>query len=42
MYIRNNNEEAINYIKKISSTGDVILVKASNGMHFDEIVEQII
>ena len=36
-----NNEEAVNIIKEIANDGDIVLVKASNGMHFDEIVEKI-
>ena len=35
-------EEAINKIKEIMQKDDVILIKASNGMKFDEIVKQII
>jgi len=34
-----NNIEAINYLKSIINKGDTILVKASNGMHFIEIVK---
>ena len=34
-------EEAINKIKEIMQKDDVILIKASNGMKFDEIVKQI-
>ena len=37
-----NNEEAINYIKQIKKNNDVILIKASNGMNFKEIVEGIL
>lgn len=36
-----NNEEAIEKIKKIMKKGDMILVKASNGMKFKNIVEGI-
>ncbi len=41
VYQYNDNEEAISKIKQIEETEDVILVKASNGMHFNEIVEKI-
>ena len=41
VYHYNNNEEATNKIKKVAKEGDIILVKASNGMHFDEIVDAI-
>ena len=37
----NNNEEAIEKIKEIMKENDIILVKASNGMNFKEIVEEI-
>ena len=36
-----NNEDAINYIKSIINKGDNILVKASNGMKFIEIVNSL-
>ena len=35
------NEEAIKKLKEILKSGDVVLIKASNGMHFNEIAEQI-
>lgn len=35
------NEDAIKKIKEIQNQGDIILIKASNGMHFDEIVDKI-
>jgi len=35
------NEEAIENINKIKQKNDIILLKASNGMHFDEILEKI-
>lgn len=35
------NQEAINKINSIKQSNDVILLKASNGMHFKEIVESI-
>lgn len=35
------NEEAINIINSMKQENDVILLKASNGMHFDEIVHKI-
>ena len=37
----NSKKEIIDYIKKIWKEGDVILVKASNGMKFFEIVENL-
>lgn len=37
----NNNVEAINLLKEQMKEEDVMLVKASNGMHFEEIVEGI-
>ena len=37
----NNNTDASNLLKKLMNENDVILVKASNGMHFEEIVEAI-
>ena len=36
-----NNEDAIKYIKSIIKKDDVILVKASNGMNFMEIVNSL-
>lgn len=41
IYQSNNNKEAIEKIKQLTKEEDIILVKASNGMHFDEIVEGI-
>ena len=41
-YICDTNKEAIDVINKIKHDGDIILVKASNGMKFDEIIEEII
>ena len=35
------NEEAIKFAKEELKQGDIVLVKASNAMHFDEIVEKI-
>lgn len=35
------NEEAIKKLKEILKSEDAVLIKASNGMHFKEIVEQI-
>ncbi len=35
------NEEAIKKLKEILNNGDVVLVKASNGMHFAEIIETL-
>ncbi len=36
-----NNQDAINKLKDIMKKGDTVLVKASNGMHFDDIVKKI-
>ena len=41
IYECKNNEEAIKFAKEEMEKGDIVLVKASNGMHFDEIVEKI-
>ena len=42
VYVFNTNEEAICKIEQIMEDGDVsILIKASNGMHFQEIVDSI-
>ena len=41
IYIYNNNKEAANKIKNIMKNGDVILLKASNGMKFGEILQEI-
>ena len=40
-YSFDNNIDASNLLKQIMKENDVILVKASNGMHFEEIVESI-
>ena len=40
-YHFDNNEDAINYLNNIKKTDDKILIKASNGMRFKEIVEGI-
>ena len=37
-----NNDDASDLIKQIAEQGDIVLVKASNGMHFDEIVEKLL
>lgn len=42
IYHFTNNEDAISKIKIIAKSGDIVLVKASNGMHFDEIVEELL
>lgn len=42
VYHLGNNEEAVKIIKQISKEGDIVLIKASNGMHFDEIVEKLV
>ena len=41
IFVFNNNEEAINKLKQIISKDDAILLKASNGMKFSEIVEAL-
>ena len=41
VYSFDNNVDAINLLKELIQENDVILVKASNGMHFIEIVEEI-
>lgn len=41
IYSFNNNIGASNLLKELLEEKDVILVKASNGMHFEEIVEAI-
>ena len=41
IYICNNNEEAVEIVKKISSSEDAILLKASNGLNFQEIYSKI-
>lgn len=41
IYVCNNNEEAIETLNKIKENGDIILVKASHGMKFSEIVEAL-
>ena len=42
IYVCENNQEAADRVNKIKSKNDIILVKASNGMKFNEIVEKII
>lgn len=42
IYNFNTNEEAIKLIKSTLKPGDTVLIKASNGMHFNKIVEEII
>ena len=39
IFVVNNNDEVINLISEIKQKGDCILIKASNGMHFSEIVD---
>ena len=34
--------DVINKIKQIEENDDIVLIKASNGMHFEEIVDAII
>ena len=41
VYLFNNNDEAINLLNKIIEKGDAILIKASNGMNFQQIFEKI-
>lgn len=41
VYAFNNNKDAINVLKEKIQKNDIILIKASNGMHFEEIVEAI-
>ena len=41
VYSYDNNIDASNLLKNIIQENDIILVKASNGMHFEEIVESI-
>lgn len=41
IYECKTNEEAIEFAKQEIKEGDIVLVKASNAMHFDEIVEKI-
>lgn len=40
-YHFDNNLDAINYLKSVINKGDTILIKASNGMHFNEIVKSL-
>ena len=42
VYHFDTNQEAVTLLQSIIEKDDVVLVKASNGMHFDEIVEKII
>lgn len=41
VYVCDTNEEATNYANKEIKENDIVLVKASRGMHFEEIVENI-
>ena len=41
IYEFSNNDEAVNLIEKIAKEGDAVLIKASNGMKFQEIFEKI-
>ena len=41
VYDFSNNKEAIEKLKQVMQSGDIILVKASHSMHFEEIVEAI-
>lgn len=38
----NNNSEAINLLKKIIVSGDIILFKASNSLNFKEIIDNLV
>lgn len=40
-YVYNNNKDAIDKLQEIISQNDVILLKASNSMNFDEIVKAL-
>lgn len=41
VYSFDENQDASNLLKQVIKEKDVVLVKASNGMHFEEIVESI-
>ena len=41
VYSFNNNIDASKLLKELMQQDDVILIKASNGMHFEQIVESI-
>lgn len=41
VYSFDNNVDASNLLKEIMQENDIVLVKASNGMHFEEIVDAI-
>ena len=41
IYEFSNNDETVNLIEKIAKEGDAVLIKASNGMKFQEIFEKI-
>jgi UDP-N-acetylmuramyl pentapeptide synthase len=36
-----STEEVVNKLKSMLKTDDIVLVKASNGMHFNTIVQEI-
>lgn len=42
VYNFETNKEAVKLLNNILKSGDVVLIKASNGMHFNEIVREII
>lgn len=42
IYVCDSNQEAIEIINNVKNEGDIILIKASNGMKFNEIIEKII
>ena len=41
VYVFEKNEEAVRMIKSIANEGDIILIKASNGMKLFEIVDEL-
>ena len=42
IYICNSNDEAIELLKKLAKEGDAVLLKASNGMNFEQIFQKIV
>lgn len=42
VYICNSNDEATELIKKLAKEGDAVLLKASNGMNFEQIFQEIV
>lgn len=41
IYIYDNNKQALNLLENILKEGDIVLFKASNAMHFTDIVEEL-